>query len=201
MPRYRITYEKRDSACFVPHIVLPTVFARAAGRASHSENGDCELEPIIFQMTEGFSPHAKMSFASELPVGVVALKEPVDMWLINILSDSQFESWSKSLPKGFKLISFFEVPEGSPSISKSCHISEYLLKVRSADKVEPVKNILLDLAENMTVSSGNEGEFFRFAVDNHAVTLGVIVKKLISENAVEGWHELCIVRVRVGGVE
>ena len=199
MPRYRIFYEKRGPACFIPHIVLPTVFARAASRASYSEN-DNGIKPIIFQMTEGYSPRAKMSFASELPVGVVALMEPVDMWIESGLSEPQFRAWNESLPTGFKLKGFFEVPDGSPSLSKSCPISEYLLKARAADKMEPVKKALSRMAEDKLVSCADEGEFVRFAANNNAVVLGAIVRELISENAVEGWHELCIVRVRVGGM-
>ncbi|MCL1940506.1 MAG: DUF2344 domain-containing protein [Synergistaceae bacterium] len=205
MPRYRIFYEKRGPACFVPHIVLPTVFSRAASRASYCENGERGSEmrekQIIFQMTEGYSPHAKMSFASELPVGVVALNEAVDVWLENELSDSQFEAWSQSLPSGFKLNGYSEIAPGSPSLSKSCNISEYLLKARAPDKTEPVKKTLAGMAGSMIIDCKDEGEFTRITANNNAVVLGTIVRELISSNAVEGWHELCIVRVRVGGMD
>jgi len=155
------------------------------------------MKPIIFKMTEGFSPHAKMSLASELPVGVVALMEPVDMWLESILSDSQFEAWSDSMPIGFKLNGFAEIPENSPSLGKSCPISEYLLKARSTDKMEPVRKVLTGMTGNKIMSCVDEGEFMRLFTDNNTVTLGMIIKELISENAVEGWHELCIIRVGV----
>jgi radical SAM-linked protein len=199
MPRYRIFYEKRGPACFIPHIVLPTVFTRAASRASYSENDNCVLKPIVFKMTEGYSPHVKMSFASELPVGVVALLEPVDIWFEESLSDSQFEAWSNHMPTGFKLIDFTEIPDGSPSLSKSCSLSEYLLNARSPDKMNEVKKALFNIAENMCFNCRDEGEFIGFTVKNNAITLGTIVRELISENTVEGWHELRIIRIRVRG--
>jgi radical SAM-linked protein len=199
MPRYRIYYEKRGPACFIPHIVLPTVFTRAASRASHSKNDNCVLKPIVFQMTEGYSPHVKMSFASELPVGVVALLEPVDIWFEDSLSDSQFEAWSNYMPTGFKLIDFLEIPDGSPSLSKSCPLSEYLLSARSPDKMDEVKKSLFNMAENMCANCTDEGEFIRFTVKNNAITLGAIVRELISGGTVEGWHDLRIIRVRVRG--
>ena len=200
MPRYRVFYEKRGPACFIPHVALPTVFARAASRACYFESDERNgLEPIVFQMTEGFSPHAKMSFASELPVGVVALNDPADVWLLNSLSDSQFLAWSMSLPTGFKLNDFFEAPEGSPSLSKSCPVSDYLLKPRSIDKMEEVKKTLVNMIGDIIIDCNYEGEFLRFTVNNSVATLGTIVKKFISENTVEGWHELCIIRTRVGG--
>lgn len=200
MPRYRIFYEKRERACFVPHIVLPTVLTRAANRVSHSYNDNCELKPIIFQMTEGFSPHAKMSFASELPVGVVALMEPVDIWLMNSLSDSQFKAWSRNMPTGFKLNDFLEIPDGSPSLSKSCKVSEYLLKSSSTDRMDSVGKVLFSIAVNKFIDCRYEDEFIRFSVDNSVLTLGAIIRELISENTVRGWHDLCIIRVRVGGI-
>jgi len=150
-------------------------------------------------MTEGFSPHAKMSFASELPVGVVALNEPADIWLENSLSDTQFKAWSESLPTGFRLSGFFEVPEGSPSLSKSCPVSDYLLKARSINKMELAKKALMNMAGSKIIDCRDEGEFIRFTVNNNIVTIGTIVKEFISDNIVEGWHELCIVRTRVGG--
>jgi len=159
------------------------------------------MPPIIFQMTEGFSPHAKMSFASELPVGVVALNEPVDVWLEGSLSDLQFKIWSESLATGFKLNSFIEVPDGSPSLSKSCPLSEYLLRTRLVDKMEQAKKTISDMKsdmkENMIINCSDEEEFMKLTINNNAVTLGTIVKKLISENVIEGWHELCIVRARL----
>ena len=200
MPRYRIFYEKRGPACFIPHIVLPTVFTRAASRASHSTNFNYELKPIIFQMTEGFSPHAKLSFASELPVGVVALMEPVDIWLINELCDAQFKAWNDHMPTGFKLNCYSQIPDGSPSLSKNCPISEYLLKSSAPEKMESVKKVLSNIAENKFIDCSDAGEFIRFSVNNNLVVLGAIVRELISEKAVEGWHELRIVRVKVRSV-
>ena len=198
--RYRIFYEKRGPACFIPHIVLPTVFSRAASRASYSQNVNSEFKPIVFHMTEGYSPHAKISFASELPVGVIALMEPVDVWLEDNLSDSQFSAWSDFMPTGFKFKCFTEIPDGSPSLSKSCPVSEYLLKTRAPDKMEEAGKVLLSISESKFVDCKDEGEFYRFTVYNNIIVLGTIVRELISGNVVEGWHELCIVRVRVGGL-
>jgi uncharacterized protein (DUF2344 family) len=68
--RIRLIYEKRGRACFVPHVAMSTIFARAAKRAG-----------IELSNTDGFSPRAKISFGPELPAGVVALNEPADLWL------------------------------------------------------------------------------------------------------------------------
>ena len=104
------------------------------------------------------------------------------------------------MPVGFKLNDFKEIEDGSPSLSKSCFISEYLLNASIADRIESVKKVMFILAESKLISCGDEGEFIRFTVNNNLVTIGAIVRELISLNAVSGWHELRIVRVRVGGV-
>lgn len=70
--RARFIYSKRGGACFVPHIALAQLFSRAAVRAG-----------LKLAMTQGFSPRAKISFGPELPAGVVALNEPVDMYFVD----------------------------------------------------------------------------------------------------------------------
>ncbi|MBQ9433672.1 MAG: DUF2344 domain-containing protein [Synergistaceae bacterium] len=67
--RVRLVYSKRGGACFVPHIALAQIVARSALRAG-----------FMPEMTQGFSPRARLSFAPELPAGVVALNEVVDMY-------------------------------------------------------------------------------------------------------------------------
>ncbi|MBQ6737044.1 MAG: DUF2344 domain-containing protein, partial [Synergistaceae bacterium] len=117
--RVRFIYSKRNGACFVPHIALAQMFSRSASRAG-----------LKLTMTQGFSPRAKISFAPELPAGVVALNEPVDMFfefdknapknLIDLMNDS--------LPEGFNISRVIFPPDDSPSLGKVCKAAEYLLR-------------------------------------------------------------------------
>lgn len=86
--RARLIYSKRGGACFVPHIALAQIFSRSAMRSG-----------LKLIMTQGFSPRAKISFAPELPAGVVALNEPVDMYFHddNFTAISEFHSESLSV--------------------------------------------------------------------------------------------------------
>lgn len=54
----------------MPHIALAQMFARSALRAG------LELE-----MTQGFSPRARITFGPELPAGVIALAEPMELFI------------------------------------------------------------------------------------------------------------------------
>ena len=84
--RARLIYSKRGGACFVPHIALAQIFSRSAMRSG-----------LRLIMTQGFSPRAKISFAPELPAGVVALNEPVDMYFYDDNFAAMNESHSESL--------------------------------------------------------------------------------------------------------
>ncbi|GHS86639.1 hypothetical protein AGMMS49957_05160 [Synergistales bacterium] len=115
--RVRLFYEKRGGACFVPHIALATLFARAAGRAG-----------ILLRQTEGFSPHARMSFGPELPAGVVALSEPVDVWCgIDPETDERYlaDVWSGQMPEGFRIKKCVLLPDGLPALGKDCQAALY----------------------------------------------------------------------------
>ena len=87
--RARLIYSKRGGACFVPHIALAQIFSRSASRLG-----------LTLIMTQGFSPRAKISFAPELPAGVVALNEPVDMYFDDVHDDIAV-MMNSSLPEGF----------------------------------------------------------------------------------------------------
>ena len=92
--RVRFIYSKRNGACFVPHIALAQMFSRSASRAG-----------LKLTMTQGFSPRAKISFAPELPAGVVALNEPVDMFF-------EFDKFNKSIPENIVDLMNDSLPEG-----------------------------------------------------------------------------------------
>ena len=133
--RVRLIYAKRGGACFVPHIALAQIFARSALRAG--------FRP---EMTQGFSPRARLSFAPELPAGVVALNEPVDMYFAdtnsgvvntNAVTDGAnlpvnsyaiIDAMNAAFPEGFRISRVLFPAEDSPSLGKSCKHAEYLIR-------------------------------------------------------------------------
>lgn len=184
MARYRVFYAKRAGACFVPHIVMPTVFSRSAARAG-----------VVFKLTEGFSPHAKISFGSELPVGVVALNEPADVWLEH-LDDDLFERWKLAMPEGFSLQSYQELPEGTPSIGKSFPLSRCLIKSRADSNL--LEEFLLR-NEKIISCVKCEDDFFEVLFEN-TMSFGALIRLIISSDVVKGWYELCLVRKNLEGL-
>ena len=180
--RARLVYSKRGGACFVPHIALAQIFSRSASRAG-----------LKLIMTQGFSPRAKISFSPELPAGVVALAEVVDMYFDEIVSDNLISQMNAALPEGFNISSVIFPADDSPSLGKLCTHAEYL--VRSSK----ISDIQTHFYNSSIVKMDFVNEWFRFVIKDPAQNpIGSFIKPMIKENLIEGWHDVNIVRVAVG---
>ena len=185
MTRTRFIYSKRHGACFVPHIALAQIFSRSARRAG------LELE-----MTQGFSPRAKISFGPELPAGVVALNECVDMFFQDVNNNTLLDDMNNSLPEGFNISRVIFPDEESPSLGKLCRHAEYLLRSsKCEDMIQDAKNFYGD----SIIKSELQDSWLRIILFEPAQNpIGGLVKHMISENILNGWHEINIVRVSIG---
>ena len=185
MTRTRFIYSKRHGACFVPHIALAQIFSRSARRAG------LELE-----MTQGFSPRAKISFGPELPAGVAALNECVDMFFQDLNNNTLLDDMNNSLPEGFNISQVIFPDEESPSLGKLCRHAEYLLRSsKCEDMIQDAKNFYGD----SIIKSELKDSWSRIILSEPAQNpIGGLVKKMISENIINGWHEINIVRVSIG---
>ncbi len=182
--RTRFIYSKRSGACFVPHIALAQMFSRSASRAG--------LKSI---MTQGFSQRAKISFAPELPAGVVALNEPVDMFFETV-PENIIDLMNNSLPEGFNISRAIFPDENSPALGKLCKHAEYL--IRNTDNIK-----LNDYAQNFfgdsILKTENINEWLKFILKDPAQNpIGSFVKFMINEKIILGWHEMNIVRISIG---
>ena len=182
--RARLIYSKRNGACFVPHIAMAQIFSRSASRAG-----------LRLIMTQGFSPRAKISFGPELPAGVVALNEPVDMYFADN-PENIMTSMNSSLPEGFKISRVLFPEESSPNLGKSCKNAEYLLRtVSGLELYDTAKNFYGASVRNIS----HADKWLRLILDEPAQNpIGGLVKHMIRENIIAGWHEVNIVRISVG---
>ena len=182
--RVRLVYSKRGGACFVPHIALAQIFARSALRAG-----------FLPEMTQGFSPRARLSFGPELPAGVVALNEPADMFLAG-RPDFSAEAMNTALPEGFRISQVLFPAEDSPSLGKACKFAEYLIRnTLSLD--------ILDTAKNFYGSAVLKAEYIdgwiRLILHEPAQNpIGGLIKHMIAQNLITGWHQVNIVRANIG---
>ena len=185
--RVRLIYEKRGGACFVPHIALAQVFTRSAKRAR-----------IELEMTQGFSPRAKISFGPELPAGVVALNELVDMYTVEDYP-AIVVMMNEVLPEGFRISRAINIPEGSPNLGKSCTHAEYLLRTTNGQDIEySTRMFWYDSITSMEYIE----DWLHLFVENPAQNpIGGLVRNLVAKNLISGWHEINVVRVSVGRCE
>ena len=188
--RIRLIYAKRGGACFVPHIALAQIFARSALRAG--------FRP---EMTQGFSPRARLSFGPELPAGVAALNEPVDMYFAETEglcgnADVFADAMNAALPEGFRVSQVLFPSENSPSLGKSCRHAEYLIRnTLCLDILSTAKNFYGAAA----LKAENLDGWLRLILHDPAQNpIGKLIKHMISQNIITGWHQVNIVRSNIG---
>jgi radical SAM-linked protein len=209
--RARLIYEKRGGACFVPHVALADLFSRAARRAG-----------LRLGSTEGFSPHAKMSFGPELPAGVVALWEAVDIWLAEVPEKAALGEASarlvsmlnEQMPAGFRVKKCVFPAEGAPALGKECKAAHYRIWPRNPSFVEKlaVRARSYFSEDALLVETGVDekelGEkkpeerahpWISLVLANPAKNgVGGWVKTLIAEGLAAGWQDLCFARTALG---
>ena len=185
-----LIYSKRGGACFVPHVALSAIFSRSALRAN-----------LKLTMTQGFSPRAKISFAPELPAGVVALNEPVEIYFddAQVLPENLQEIFNAALPAGFAINRIY-FPDTNLSLGKLCYQAVYLIR-SSRISPEDLQRLLLEFYadEILRLEIENENDWLNLLIKNPAKNgIGLFVKKLISENLIQGWQDMNIVRESIG---
>ena len=168
----------------MPHIALAQMFSRSATRAG-----------LRLTMTQGFSPRAKISFGPELPAGVVALNEPVDMYIEGVPGDIT-TLMNAALPEGFAVSHSTFPPEDAPNLGKMCKSAEYLLRQTSGQN-------LADPALNFwgasVIFSENVDGWLRIIVSSPSQNpVGGLVRYLKECGIITGWHEVNVVRLAVG---
>lgn len=182
--RVRLIYAKRGGACFVPHIALAQMFSRSAMRAG-----------LTLTMTQGFSPRAKISFGPELPAGVVALNEPVDMFVAQSPADI-LSLMNNALPRGFTVSRVIYPPEDAPSLGKMCKSAEYLIRTTTGLNIS---EHVCDFWDDAVISCDNVDEWCRIVVSDPAQNpVGGLVRNMKECGMIAGWHEVNVVRAAVG---
>jgi len=187
-PRVRFLYAKRGAACFLSHADLPVLFGRAARRAG-----------LSVSLTQGFSPHPKVSLGPPLPVGVVGCGEPLEVW---------FDDWEPRaagrfgavLPPGFSLLGAEEV-QGS-SLASLCKAGAYRLFFHEPVDREGAAEDLrtCEAAAPCVRRVRPEGDGLSLVLlDPDRYGASHLVRWLAAAGRISGWGDLLVVRERLGG--
>jgi hypothetical protein len=156
-----------------------------------------------------------MSFGPELPAGVVALWEAVDIWLEEremapVKTPAQLVSkLNEQMPEGFRVKKCVFPAEGALALGKECRAAHYRVWPRSFCSAERLaaqaKNYFGEdalLVEAIVGEKGADGEphpWVSLVLANPAKNgVGGWVKKLVAEGLVAGWQDLCFARTALG---
>jgi hypothetical protein len=191
--RVRFGYSKRRGACFIPHQELPTLFGRGMRRAG-----------LTLELTQGFSPHPRITLAPPLPVGVIGLFELGEVWVRRDTLGC-FERLNRVLPEGFAVEAAEVVEDGCPALSKLCNAGEYLLRLKNGGAMSPEEIVEAlsrwdqwDSVGRNPVTADSEGYLGFIMLNPDQVGPSLMVKFLISSGVVSSWADLELVRVRLG---
>lgn len=191
MKRIRFAFSKRRLCCFIPHVVLPQVFARAGLRAG-----------VSFEYSEGFSPRPRISIGPALPVGVIGLEELFDAEL-SFWDPYLMDKWNFHLPEGIQLMKACET-EG-PSLGKACKVASYkvymLIEVPFSIISEAITTYLPQ-GSILNLGPCHEGGSFSIDIlDPQQNSPGHLIKALTCSEIINSWSDVRIVRKKLGFID
>jgi radical SAM-linked protein len=124
--RLRIRWTKEGRTRYVSARDLTSVWERALRRADL---------PIAY--SEGFTPHAKVSFPDALPVGYGSTGEYAELtFAVPIVPDRDLARLSATLPEGMDITTYLEVPQGAPKLARMLRATLWELAWPPVDATE-----------------------------------------------------------------
>lgn len=127
MQEIRLRFSKEDRAKYISHLDINRVMSRALRRAQ-----------IPLWFTEGFNPHAYMSFSLPLSLGVESLCETVDIRLLEDMPCEEVKNRLNSvMPMGIRIMDVYSDFRDCSEIA----YSDYVYKIEFQDNEEALKRI------------------------------------------------------------
>ncbi|MBI3953766.1 MAG: DUF2344 domain-containing protein [Chloroflexi bacterium] len=115
MQRVRLRFLRGEELKYLGHLDLTRLWERALRRAG---------VPLAY--SAGYTPHARLSLAAPLPVGVTSECELMDVVLERALLPADLAlAINQALPAGLRVLEAWEVPLALPSLQASVRFAEY----------------------------------------------------------------------------
>lgn len=113
--RLRVVFSKQGRLCQLSHLEIARTLERIVRRAQ-----------LPYAITQGFSPHMKISFGSALPVGVGGTCEFFDLFLTKYVNaDDALERLQQVSPMDLRPSTCFYVSASAPAASVAFPFSTY----------------------------------------------------------------------------
>jgi len=124
--RYRLRWTKEGRTRYVSARDLTSVWERAIRRADL---------PIAY--SEGFTPHARVSFPDALSVGLASTGEYAELtFAAPIEAAEDLARLSDTLPEGMDVLTYTEVPAGAPKLASLLRATLWELVWPPVDQAE-----------------------------------------------------------------
>jgi radical SAM-linked protein len=154
--RMRVRFSRGEEVKYVTHLDLMRLWERALRRAG-----------IDVAYSEGFTPHAQLSLAAPLAVGVTSEGELLDVFLASRTTPLEFmRAIGKQLPAGVEALEVDEVGLRAPSLQSELRAAEYEVSLAAtlpeADARQAVERFLT--AESIPWEQVRDGETRRYDI-------------------------------------
>jgi len=154
--RLRVRFSRGEEVKFVTHLDLMRLWERALRRAK-----------IDVAYSEGFTPHAQLSLAAPLAVGVTSDGELLDVFLGSRLTPLDFmREIGRQLPAGVEALEVEEVGLRAPSLQAELRAAEYEVSLpatlEQANAREAVESFLAE--ESVPWEQMRDGELRRYDI-------------------------------------
>ncbi|SKA94592.1 radical SAM-linked protein [Caloramator quimbayensis] len=141
MERYLIKFSKKDSAKYISHLDTMRTLHRAVRRAHL---------PIAY--SKGFNPHASISVASPLSLGIESSCEYADIEFEGVLEEKEIvESLNSVLPEGIKIIDALHIKEKMKPSMSLVEGAKYIVILKCDEGVELVENTINLILKDETI--------------------------------------------------
>lgn len=177
MREVRLRFCKQGRLKYISHLDINRALSRAFRRAD-----------IPLWFTEGYNPHAYMSFSLPLSLGVESLCEYVDIRLIDEISNDEIKKrMNDVLPADLRILDVYDDFRDSSEIM----YSDYVFKISFTDcekAAERIKSVF-ELSEILAQKKGKQGR--------KKVLKDVDIKQYIDKYNVSVRDDLVVINVRL----
>ncbi|NLK62743.1 MAG: DUF2344 domain-containing protein [Fusobacteria bacterium] len=168
----RIFFDKTKNMVFISHLDTVRFFERLFS-----------ISKLKIKYTEGFNPRPKFSFGFALSLGVEAYNEPVDIEILEDLSNEKImEMLNKNKVEGFKVVKVENIDIGG-SISRDYSYVEYILYIDS-------KEIYYKLKEHLSEKNIISKKEKKGVITERDITDKIIEKKFEDNKITLGLFEI-----------
>lgn len=148
MKPMRLFYEKTDTAKYISHLDINRCMQRAMKRAG-----------IPLWFTEGFNPHAYLTFPLPLALGYESVYECVDFRLVEEMSEEEIVSRLNGVfPMGLRAVSAAEPQHKSLQIVSASYEVRLQLLDTDADKTKAILEAFFAQPEIKAIKRTKKGE-------------------------------------------